>query len=560
MIIPEDAGERQILYEKLVKDCLTTRKERFDLYQVLRNYYLFGSSGIEGAAYNKIASTVDTLSSFVYSPASARFSIHLGVTAPEGEIAKVPPMTAEIADQWRQSKTHLVFGLGVKWSLVFGAVLFKEIWDAGSKMSRTYLVEPHQFGVLREDVPDIEDQEAFVHCYTTTKSGLETDLEGNPRKGEILAKVATGGGEASAAQFGEAMSRLILSAGVATSSSSGAGGSVEGGLTAGGMGSYDYAPKVDVELIDMFELYAWNDKEGDYQMVTIASPNVIVYDRINVGIKKRPNFVKLAPEHNLYNYFWGESFVARLTRLQDWLSERLDQIRALMEKQVDPSFAFPGWTGLVEEKALAYRKAGGFIANPPGAGKPEKMSADFPGEVFTEIHEIYAMFDDQAGIHNVLQGKGEPGVRSKGQADLMARLSSARPKARAVVIEEAAEDLATLKLRNIQDHSKARFTAKGLKGPEGEKDTVFIPEQFTKDYEVKVDAHSTSPIFVEDRKNDATTLLEAKAINRARFIKMMDTPEEQIILEELKGIEKQEAEAAKMQMQAEAAKNAPKGA
>jgi hypothetical protein len=42
------------------------------------------------------------------------------------------------------------------------------------------------------------------------------------------------------------------------------------------------------------------------------------------------------------------------------------------------------------------------------------------------------------------------------------------------VIEEAAEDLATLKLRNIRENSKARLVAKGLKGVEGSKDTVFI--------------------------------------------------------------------------------------
>jgi hypothetical protein len=544
--IPDDAGKRQILYESLVKDCLASRKDRFDFYKMLRNYYLFGTANNEGAPYNKIASTVDTLSAFVYSPASTKFSIHLGVTAPEGEIHKVPPMAAEVSDQWKQTKTHLAFGLGVKWSLVFGSMIFKEIWS-DSKASRSYLVEPHQFGVLREDLIDIEDQEAVVHCYTTTRTQLESDLEGNPRQKEIIDAVSTGGGEASATQFGEGVSRLLLSAGVSTTTSSGVGGAPEGGIT-GGVGSYDYAPKVEAELVDMFELYVWNDAENDYQMVTVASPNVIVYDRKNVGIKGCLPFVRLAPEHNCYDYFWGESFVARLTNLQDWLTLRLQQVQALMEKQVDPSYAFPGWTGLGEEKQLAYRKAGGYIANPPGAQKPEKMSTDFPNEIFREIHEIHAMFDDQAGIHNVLQGKGEPGVRSKGQADLMARLSSARPKARAVVIEEAAEDLATLKLRNIQDNSKQRFTAKGLKDTEGNTTTTFIPEQFTKDFEVKVDAHSTSPIFMEDHKNDAATFLEAKAITRARFLKMYGAPEEQILLEELKGIEAKEAEAAKVQM------------
>lgn len=554
MKIPSESALRQKLYQELAKQCLASRNERFEFYKLLRNYYLFGSQDDNGALYNKIASTVDTLSSFIYSPASTRFSIHLGVTAPDGEVLKVPPMSAEVSDQWRQTKTHLVFGMGVKWSLVFGCMLFKEIWSPGSKSSRTYLVEPHQFGVLREDIIDIEDQEAFVHCYTTTKTQLESDLADNPRKTEIMNSVEQRASSGQEAQYGEGMERLILSAGVSSTTSSGIGGAPEGGLTGHGTGSYSYAPKVEAELLDMFELYVWNDDENDYQMVTMVSPDVVVYDRKNVGVEGMAQFVKLAPEHNCYDYFWGESFVARLTTLQDWLSLRLVQVKDLMEKQVDPSYAFPGWTGLVEEKGLAYRKAGGFIANPPGAGKPEKMTPDFPPEIFKEIHEIFAMFDDQAGIHNVLQGKGEPGVRSKGQADLMARLSSARPKARAIVIEEAAEDLATLKLRNIQENSKQRFVAKGLKDVEGSKDTTFIPEQFTKDYEVKVDAHSTSPIFIEDHKADAAEYLQLKIINRARFIKMVGLPEEQLILEELKGIEAQEAKMAQMQMQAEQAK------
>ncbi len=558
MKIPSDAALRQTLYQGLVRQCLASRNERFEFYKTLRNYYLFGSADDNGALYNKIASTVDTLSSFIYSPASTRFSIHLGVTAPEGEVLKVPPMSAEVSDQWRQTKTHLVFGLGVKWSLVFGSMLFKEIWSPGSKSSRTYLVEPHQFGVLREDIPDLEDQEAFVHCYTTTKTQLESDLEGNPRKAEIMKAVKEKASAGQGPQYGEGMERLILSAGISSTTSGGVGGAPEGGLTGHGVGSYNYAPKVEAELVDMCELYAWNDDENDYQMVTVAAPDIIVYDRKNVGVGGMAQFVKLAPEHNCYDYFWGESFVARLTTLQDWLSERLTQIKKLMELQVDPSYAFPGWTGLVEEKALAYRKAGGFISNPPGAGKPEKMSPDFPPEIFKELHEIFAMFDDQAGIHNVLQGKGEPGVRSKGQADLMARLSSARPKSRAIVIEEAAEDLATLKLRNIQDNSKQRFVAKGLKSVDGNADTIFIPEQFTHDFEVKVDAHSTSPIFIEDHKADAFAYLEAKIITRARFIKMSGVPEEQIILEELKGIEEKEAKAAEVQMKLEAAKVAPK--
>lgn len=563
MIIPGEGAARQVFYQEVLRACLTSRRDRFTIYEQLRNYYLFGSNTQQGCPYNKIESTIDTLSAFVYSPSSTKFSIHLGVTAPEGEIAKVPPMSKEITDQWRQSKTHLIFGMGVKWAFVFGKMVFKEMWDEGSKMSRTYLVEPHQFGVYREDVTEISDQEAYVHCYTTTKTELEASLEGNPRRNDIMEHI--GKGEEGADQgYSEGLSRLILSGSVGGVAGSvaiggGAGGSVVGGVAGTEGASYDYAPRVEADLVDMFELYVWNDEKNDYQVVTMGSPNVVIYDRTQgsepgdrqLGLKATPMFVDVAPEHILYDYFWGASFLAKLTYLQDWRSERTMQLRQLMAKQVDPSFAMPGWQGISEEKMLGMKKAGSFLASLPGAGKPEKLTPDFPNEAFSEIHEIDSMFDDTAGIAHILQGRGEPGVRSKGQADLMARLGSARPKQRAIVIEEAAEDLATLKLRNIQAHSKMRFKAPGLRDAAGDKDTTFIAEQFTKDYEVKVDAHSTSPIFIEDRKHDAGELFMAKAIDRETLLEMFDPPDVQVLKERLKGIEAKEAAAAKAQAQME---------
>jgi len=87
-------------------------------------------------------------------------------------------------------------------------------------------------------------------------------------------------------------------------------------------------------------------------------------------------------------------------------------------------------------------------------------------------------------------------------------------------------------------------------------DKEYQAEQFTKDYEVKVDAHSTSPIFIEDHKADAFEYLKAKVITRSRFIKMVGAPEEQLLLEELKGIEAQEAKAAELQMKMEQQKHA----
>jgi hypothetical protein len=540
MQIPKDLAERRALYDDLLRQCLATRIERYQFYAMLRNYFLFGTQDATGAPYNKILSTVETLKSFIYAPDSARFSLHLGSSAPKDEIHKVGPLIHELNDQWRMGRSHLVFGLGVTWSMVFGCIIFKGLWKRG--LFRTYLVEPHQFGVLREDIPDLSDQEAFVHCYTTTKTDLESNLKHHPRGAEIMEQIRRGTStdQLQGQSLDPGVQRLILAQGISITAGSGIGGAPAGGLTGANGPVFDYAPKVETELVDMYELYVWNDEDDDYQMVTSVSPGIVIYDRKQPGVSGIAPFVKLAPENNLYDFFWGESFVAKLTRLQDWRTDRVYEIRKILAKQADPPQAYSGFGGIQEEKMAGMRSAGGQVSTSMPGAKVDNLSPTMPPNIFTELDNIDKMFDDQAGIGHILQGKGEPGVRSKGQADLLARLGSARPKNRAIVIEEACEDLATLAMRSIQENTKQRFVAH----PQGEQGTplIFTAAQFTNDFEVKVDAHSASPIFVEDRKSDAMMLLEAHAIDRETFLDMMEPPGVQLLKEKLKGIEAMEAE------------------
>lgn len=549
MIIPTEPIGKLQFYSELVRQCTVSRQERFTFYQSLRNYYLFGSADSRGAPYNKIGSTIETLSSFIYSPDTIRFSLMLGTEASVDEIHKAVPLAREVTEQWRLSRSHILFGLGLRWAHVFGSMLMKVMWR--DNRARAYLVEPHQFGVLREDVMELNDQEAFTHHYVMTKTELEGNLRGNPRKAAIMSRVGAAGAD-SLPNISTGLSRLLIGGPVGgiTGSAAIPGGmsGVDGGLGGQGTGpSYDFAPKIEAELVDMCDLYVWSDEEEDYQVITRAAPDVVIFDRPAnwMGhVKGTPCFVPIRPEFNLYDYFWGSSFAARLTWLQDWRTERTFQIRSLLSKQVDPPYTITGGVGITDEKLMALRQAGGRISFPTPNAKVEMHKPDMPNDVFIEVSQIDQMFDDQAGLGHVLQGKGEAGVRSRGQADLMARLGSSRPKERAIAAEESAEEIAGLILRLVQDHSDQRFVVE-VDG----KPLPFVAEQFTRDYEVKVDAHSSSPIFVEDRKHDAITLLEAHAIDRETLLDMFDPPNLQDLKERLKRIEHQELEARKLEMQ-----------
>ena len=83
-----------------------------------------------------------------------------------------------------------------------------------------------------------------------------------------------------------------------------------------------------------------------------------------------------------------------------------------------------------------------------------------------------------------------------------------------------------------------------LKDIEGNK---FIPAQFTKDYVVKVDAHSNSPIFMEDLRSLAFNLYKAQAIDKESLLDLLDPPMKQLLKERLK------------KMEAKAAMQPPKG-
>ena len=109
------------------------------------------------------------------------------------------------------------------------------------------------------------------------------------------------------------------------------------------------------------------------------------------------------------------------------------------------------------------------------------------------------------------------------------------------------------KARNLRAFNplSQRLTAPGEKTPDGTVLT-FLPAQFTKDFEVRVDAHSSSPIFIEDRKNDAVTMLENKVITRDKFLDMMDPPGLQELKADLREkIEPEERAAAAAQQQSE---------
>jgi hypothetical protein len=533
MIIPKEPLEREFFYLDLIKKCLVSREERKVDYGSLRSWYLFGNGPDEAPAlYNKIYPHIDQLTSFLYSAETTRFSINIGASVKESEHAKIPVLTRALNDKWLDTNADQKFALATTWALCYNSGFIKLVMKG--KTPHPHYVEPACVGVLREDIPGLDNQEAFVQTYYITKSELYSQLFRHPKRDEIVKRVQ--GMQHERTEIANGIERIILSQSNPT---------MYGNVNLDLAGMNRYKAQVSEETIEMTELYVWDDEISDYQVVTKADPDVIIYDRPNeqMFLKGELPFIQIAP-NPLYDYFWGLSEVQRLIYLQQLRNRRMTEILDLLSKQVAPPTALIGFTGILDEKNFALNRAGGLLATDMPNAKVEKLAPQMPQDLFREIQEIDSMFEEASGIVSVLQGKGESGVRSSGHASQLARLGSSRAKKRALVIEDSLEKLATLYLKCMQAYDPTHF--QDING------VPFIAEQFTHDFVVKVDAHSNSPIFMEDLRTMAFNLLKAGAIDKESLLDLIEPPMKQLLKDRLRVME------AKQQQQAQQQQQAPK--
>ena len=515
------SGEsREDFYLDIINKCMVSKEERRGDYTTLRAYYLFGAGPESPPAYfNKIHPHLDQLTSFLYSAETTRFSIALGASVPSAEHKKTPSLTQALNDEWLNSNADQVFSTALTWALVYNTSFVKLVYKNGI---HPYMIEPSAIGVLREDTPYTDRQEAIVQTYYITKSELYARLYSHPKRESIVSRLATGT-KVSESDIPEAVNRIVMSQTNPT---------IYGNVNMDLYGMNRYKARVAEDTVEMTELWVWNDDTEDYQVVTMAAPNVIIYDRpgASLFLKGECPFVQICP-NPLYDYFWGASEVQQLLLLQELRNTRMTEILDLLSKQVNPPTALTGFTGILDEKNFALNRAGGLLASDMPNAKADRLAPTMPPDLFEVIHEIDAMFSEVSGISNVLSGRGESGVRSQGHASQLARLGSSRAKKRALIVEDSLEKVATLYLKLMQSYDDTHFR--------DTEDVPFIAEQFTKDFVVKVDAHSNSPIFTEDLKTLAFNLFKAQAIDKESLLDLLEPPMKQLLKDKLKRKEKE---------------------
>ena len=521
MRIPDKLEEREQFYKDLIQKCMVSLEERKGDYSSLRAFYLFGSGPEDSPAiFNKIYPHIDTLTSFLYSAETTRFTINLGASVSNLEERKVPRLTSALNDEWLNSNADQVFSTALTWALVFNTTFVKLVYNNGI---HPFLIEPSAMGVLREDTPYTDRQEAIVQTYYITKSELYNRLYSHPRRDEIVQRI-TMAYNSRTEDIPEGIDRIIMSQTNPT---------LYGTVNLDLYGQNRYKARVAEPTAKMQELWVWDDDIQDYRVVTMCDPDVVIYDRsgASVFLKGELPFIQICPNPQ-YDYYWGQSEVQKLVFLQQLRNGRMTEILDLLSKQVSPPTALSGFTGILDEKNFALNRPGGLLTTDMPNAKVDRLAPNMPPDLFEVIHECDAMFAEASGISSILSGRGEQGVRSAGHASQLARLGSSRAKKRALIVEDSLEKVATLYMKLMQAYDKTHFL--------DEYNTPFIPEQFTKDYVVKVDAHSNSPIFMEDSRQLAFNLYKAQAIDKESLLDLLEPPMKQLLKEKLAKREAQE--------------------
>ena len=421
-----DLHKREEFLDEIIQISESSSVDRLTVNESLRNYVLFGTTEETKVNYNKIYPTIDLLSSFLYAQETVNFSIRYGAGAGKDQEGYQEKLKEKIREVWHDSNTDELFGQALFWSLTYNSFFLKILWNGSV---RTFPLEPHMLGVYREDIPSIDSQEAISHLYYVTKSELERLLVNHPRRDEIMAKIQTGATPLDESMMPKTVSQMIMT-------------QTQPNLIGAANYTpynYNYRPYFSPNLVEMREIWVWDDDLDDYRVFTRAQPNIIIFDRpgATVFLKGEHPFIKITPIP-IYNYFWGRSMVQDLHGLQDWRDRHMTRIDTIFRRILRPSRVFTGpWSGISDERMVALDREGGTFNSPNPTAKVDTYKPEVDlAQAMAYIDKIDSMFNEAAGLANILRAEGDEGVRSMQHAQVLARMASSRVKKKALVVED----------------------------------------------------------------------------------------------------------------------------
>ncbi len=172
--------------------------------------------------------------------------------------------------------------------------------------------------------------------------------------------------------------------------------------------------------------------------------------------------------------------------------------------------------GLTDEKAEAFGGEGTWVYDQLPQAQVKELYPEMPPDLFADFQSIGQIFLEASGLTEVIAGKGEQGVRSRGHARELRTTGAGRIKKLATKLEDSfvrMGDVALkLKMKNDDDPIVP-----------DDKET-FLAAQVSEKFKMRIAGHSHSPLFADDSRELAALLFKAQAIDREMLIRLLRPP------------------------------------
>lgn len=548
MILPDSDKKLEVWADETINICRASAGQRLAAARTMRQWSTTGSNSETVAIYNRLGPHIDRMASYLFSPSGLRFSVEFENEYPQDMIAKADVAARFLSKKFARWNIDTAFSAAMIPALTYGGCLMKQMWS--NKGIHAKLVMPWNFGVYREDVNDIGQQEALLETTYITKYEFWRRISHQPNADALYKRAVSYATKGEAQEQPTSFFHNVILAGTVPLVQTAAPFSTQpAGTVNTGFAPLDQ-PILATEVVDgllpFHELTVVNDVTGDYSTIQVVEPDIIVTrKRENLFLPGQLPYTLIQPNY-VQGYFWGASELQYLLKLQAMLRDRLEDIKQIMSLQYDRIRAFIGFDGMTDEM-FDQMKNSGFIAQGNPGAKVEDITPPVPERAFEEVADIIKMMEDVSGFQNILSGQGEPGVRSAEQAQIMMKSASPRMRDRAILVERqcAMAGQNTLNLLQAKEPQTLWTDPKDIDG------TSFLLAQLPADASVCVDSHSSSPVYEEDHKQLASFMLKAGVIDGATFVDMLpDVPNRDTI--KTKFYDMQEAKAKFLQEHPEA--------
>ena len=547
--VPSNKVELLAFAKQMIEDCRVSVSSRSTLYRQLNVLAETGRYDGSKALINLLNNHLTRCSDYLFSPVELAFAIDFGRPKRKLDYDRAKNVAKELTRTWDRNNTDMTFGRGVKEALKYGAAILKQwVQFEGSDEHPVYydkLVMPWQFGVYREDENRLDRQEALCETVMLTLPEVWRRICHLPEAAKLYNRIKANAQTGTAAPGVDSNQHWVLSASPLNTSG------VEGTTQPGGIvqvtSDANYGimgPIIAPAVVCMHEL--WVKDESDYVTIQVIEPDILIaplHKKSNLlGIEGTQPYRLIQP-NEVTNWFWGRSELVDLIEPQSLLATWCDDTKRLMGLQIDKILGFTGESGMTDELYAQFRTAG--WANLSQGADIKDITPKLPAELIPMLKFCIEMVNMLGGFPEIMQGKGEPGVRAGSHADTLMKTASPSLRDRSLLVERQCAICADLTLQMMEAKDDEFYWLSADKPISDTDDTKFLLAELPEDWRVTIDSHSSSPIFADENAQLIFQAFKGGVVTPEYVLETLPFPHKEMAKVQLR--EKQERQAKQME-------------